>query len=239
MGNCDDGGEVKMKTGQWNWLAPLAAVFAFLIGPTPSFSQGKPADQLINRFIGAAAAGDTAKVKDLLAQGVDPNAYSTGYKNGTTAMMEAAQYGRRKVVGVLLDSGVDLKSPSTLAALSVAISKGHFRTASALLKRGVDSSVALVGLSGAANLQGLKFLFDKKVPVDVENFNGATPLMSAAGSGQTEAVKLLLAYGADVNYQNKKFQLHGTDVCRVSKGEIRNRPGARGEWGGCESSGWT
>lgn len=183
-------------------LAQYAAIFAVILtmGLQPSFGKDTLEDELVR----AAAVGEEAKVKDLLARGANVNALSSG-PFGTTALMQAAQYGHKNIISILLGQGVDLKSRHTQVALSWSISKSDFEIASMLIERGVDSRVAVVQSCSDGNLKAVNFLLDKGASVNFEDVNGTTPLMAASGSGHSEVAKLLLAQKAGINYQNKDF----------------------------------
>jgi uncharacterized protein len=66
----------------------------------------------------------------------------------------------------------------------------------------------------------MKVLLDNYAFIDAQSPNGTTPLMMAAMYGSTEAVKLLLAEGADTTMKN---QLGMTAVDFATKA---NRPEA-------------
>jgi len=75
-----------------------------------------------------------------------------------------------------------------------------------LLERGVDGRIALVGHAQDGKLEGIGFLLDNGVSVEGEDANHTTALMAASSYGHAEAVRLLLAKKALVNYQS---ELHG------------------------------
>ena len=41
-------------------------------------------------------------------------------------------------------------------------------------------------------------------PIDLEDFDGFTPLMSAAASLAVKSMRVLIKYGANVNHKTKK-----------------------------------
>jgi ankyrin repeat protein len=193
-----------MKSKASMRLAHLSLVLAGLLAISPRLALGE--DNLQDQLVRAASAGDEVKVKDLLARGANVNTPSSG-KFGSTPLMHAAQNGHKTIAKLLLERGVDLKSGDSQTALSWSASRGHFEIATMLLERGVDRRIALVQNCSEGNLKALNFLLDEKAILDVEDANGETPLMAAASSARTEAVRLLLTKKADVNYRNKDYGL--------------------------------
>jgi ankyrin repeat protein len=80
-----------------------------------------------------AAAGDIAKVRQMLDRGVDPNAADSG---GWTALHLAAGHGHLDVVRALLDRGADPARPNKMGdtPLHVAVVLNQLGTAQALLE---------------------------------------------------------------------------------------------------------
>jgi ankyrin repeat protein len=119
------------------------------------------------------------KVETLLAHGADVNAKS---KTGRTALLLAALHnGSDRVVDFLLARGADIKATDArgltfLGAASAACNPHQVRIA---VERGLDVNAKDVSL-------------------------GFTPLMNAAGNGDLESVKILLAHGANVNAVSAK-----------------------------------
>lgn len=148
------------------------------------------------------AIGQVEKVRLLLAKGAQVNAQS---KQGYTALSLAAnREGSAEVIKVLLDHGAELPAINLLGA---AARSGDLRVMRMLLEKGADPN-------DRNNLDGEAPATEKRVSIRnarpsapqvfVPALNpGGTPLMYAALSGNTEAIKLLLAKGADVNARNK------------------------------------
>jgi len=124
-------------------------------------------------LIEAVKRGDVATVRSLLKQKVDANATEP---DGTTALHYAADRGDVQVVDALLVAGAAFNSPNRFGATAfgLASAKGFAPVMELLLQAGEDAK-AIVG--------------------------GEPVLMMAARSGSVDAVKLLLAGGADPNVQ--------------------------------------
>jgi ankyrin repeat protein/uncharacterized protein DUF3471 len=98
----------------------------------------------------AATAGDVAKVKELLEQGVDPNSAN---RYGGTALSFASDKGHIEIVKLLLDRGANPNSKDTFynfTAISWAVQKGHGDIVKLLLAKGAepDLQVLMAGLHG-------------------------------------------------------------------------------------------
>lgn len=127
-----------------------------------------------NKFVGAAAKGEIATVKTMLAEGADIN--QRGSFHGETALISAARKGRTETVQLLLDRGADMDATddSGRTALTEAADNDHCDVIRALLNKGAD-----------VNAKGTRY--------------GGTALMMAAHVRRVDAVQLLLQNGADVN----------------------------------------
>jgi hypothetical protein len=124
----------------------------------------------------AAAAGDARRVESLLRQGRDANERDSF---GWTALHTAARNGHVRVIEALLAGGADPDLPDTRnrwTPLMHAIHKHQDQAARALIAAGADVRDG----SGSTPVR-----------------TGTTPLMMAAGYGNTEIVRLLLERGAD------------------------------------------
>lgn len=134
----------------------------------PFASEGGP--QTDGRLQNAARANDIGRVRELLAEGVDPNGLNTG---GLGALHRAAWPGHTEVVPVLIEGGADPNQPSNSGATPLLIAVANARDAFIEL---------LAGLGGDVN-QG--------------DNHGLTPLDKAAQGGHVETVRLLLRLGAN------------------------------------------
>ncbi len=119
----------------------------------------------------AAFSGDFEQVRNLLAQGVDPNGAGS---SGESPLLLAVRAGHVHVIQALLRAGADPGQRGGVndwTPLMHAVHKNQERSAIALLEGGADPN-AITG-------------------------HAETALMMAAGYGQTGMVRILLSRGAD------------------------------------------
>ena len=144
-----------------------------LLGSIMTVSCGLPSMMAAPRrhkLFRAAESGDVKQVERLLDHGL--NVDTSGFYSDR-ALRRAAAYGQCEVVKVLLDRGARTDDNIAELALRDAIARDHTCTVALLLDYGASAN---------ANY-----------------YLGGTPLMSAAQSGNVEAVGLLLRAGADPN----------------------------------------
>ena len=119
----------------------------------------------------AAGRGDASSVEALLDAGADPN---TTLPEGETALMTAARTGAVDVLRLLLDRGADPRAREGWrgqTALHWAAAENHARAIHTLVERGAD--------------------------VDERSAAGWSALLYAVRAGRGDAVRALLAAGAD------------------------------------------
>src|SRR5450830_748499 len=153
-------------------------------------------------FFRAVSVDNANGVRDILAEGNDPNLIST--VDEETALMLAVREEADKVYQVLLNTpGINLETPATNGntALMLAAYKHKQALVEALLAKGAKVNqagwTALHYAASAGDLPIMKILFDRQAVVDARATTNITPLMFAAREGQEEAVRLLLSWGAD------------------------------------------
>jgi len=133
-----------------------------------------PADTPI---VDAAKSGDAERMRSLLQEGVDVNAAEG---DGMTALRWAAFRDDLKIAEVLLYAGANVGARTRVNAISpliLAARNGSAAMVEMILDAGADANSAMT--------------------------TGTTPLMSAATSGDQDAVKVLLGHDADVGATEK------------------------------------
>ncbi|MGA7412046.1 MAG: ankyrin repeat domain-containing protein [Bryobacteraceae bacterium] len=178
-----------------------------------------------NKF-GATAliwgAHDAAKVRILIASGVDVNAQAN---SGRTALMSAAAtVGAADAVKELLAAGADVKARDSMnrGAIAAAADAGDVAILRQLLAKGGDPNEsaqfgsALINVSLRGNVEAVKMLIaygadvnfksahNPPVKAGVQDMGELTALMTAASCGHSEEVNILLNAGASVNVSDMR-----------------------------------
>lgn len=156
----------------------------------------------------AAAAGDLAGVKNLLAG--DATLITAEDQNSTRdlPLHSAATTGQLEVIRYLVESGatVDAFDSDNSTPLHVAAVRGHPACVEYLIGQGAD--LAFQDNNGAwsmtfaisgGNEEVVAMLIKAGAPLDLETANGITVLHYAAMRSMTETIVALIAGGADVN----------------------------------------
>ena len=168
----------------------------------------------------AVMHGYVDAVRDLLRLGAIPAAV---HEDGTTPLHRAAEYGRARIVEMLVQDGgadVDTLSAKNETALCVAVAIEHVRTTKAFLRLGANPNVVCHSsvtrktnyetVSGHEGHPPLfyagKIITDELLRhgADVDardttpNYKGYTALLHAAARGELDVVRSLLDAGADV-----------------------------------------
>jgi len=160
-------------------------------------------------FHDAASVGDLERVRELLEEGIDPNARDA---HGETPLHKAASEGHVHVARLLLEHGANPNARDEVGwtPLHWAAYKGHVDVVKLLLKHGADpnaqSNSGETPLHIAAyngHVEVVKLLLEYKADPNAKDKDGDAPLHAAARRGHVEIVKLLLEYGADPKVKDK------------------------------------
>ena len=166
------------------------------------------------RLINAAAAGDIAAVRSLLAEGAHIHAQ---YKGGLSAIVAAAYGNKLAVVDVLIAAGADvnMKDDSLQSAYLIATSEGYPELLEKTLAAGADvhatdsyNGTGLIRAADRGHVEIIQALLRTDIRLDHVNRLGWTALLEAiilgdGGKRHTEVVRLLTAAGADINLADR------------------------------------
>lgn len=148
-----------------------------LLGGRPGVKRGKHRLELHL----AIAQEDLAKVRELLADGADPNSYD---RRGRTPLMSAADVTNPELCKLLMAHGADVSL----------ISRDEFQ-----------APAIIYAASRKQSLDTLKVLLEGGSPVDARLADWQfTPLILAASLQSRENVQLLLAFKANVRLRDKE-----------------------------------
>lgn len=159
----------------------------------------------------AIESGDSAAVRQLLAQGAQPN----GHTQHTTLLHTAILLQQTPIVRLLLNGGADAQYPDTegLYPLHVAASRGSTAIVNALVRGGAlltqttpEGSTAL-DLAAATNRAATaRALVQAGADLEATNAEGNTPLLTACALGHRGVTQTLLQLGADLTATNRQGQ---------------------------------
>ena len=163
----------------------------------------KPVDPKVRELIDAVRKHEITSVKGIVKSA--PEHVNGRDSGGSTPLHHAAGFGTLETMKRLIEAGaeVDARNDRNSTPLHWAVS--DIEKMRLLLARGAEIDAKTererTPLSLAASLRfdiaPLKLLLDKGANPNIASINGQTPLMSAAGAGNVEAMELLLAKKAD------------------------------------------
>jgi len=128
----------------------------------------------------AADAGDLAKVKAFIEEGIDVNTKV----HGCTPLHCAARHGHKEVAELLIAEGADInaKDMRGRTPIDLAINKGRKEIAKLLASKSGDVSLHVAAYVG--DLQRVEKLIDGGANVDAKDQKGQTSLHYAAKAGE-------------------------------------------------------
>ena len=149
--------------------------------------------------------GRPEAVMTLLANGADPRAADA---DGNTPLHHAARSSDPGVAALLRDAAaeLDVLNAEGVTPLGMACAAGNWRLARFLLERGAKAepagaTPALLAAAGSEedDAAGVQLLLKHKAKVDARDAHGRSALHEAALAGNDDALRALLAAGADVH----------------------------------------
>lgn len=164
----------------------------------------------------AAMKGNRDAVKTLIAQGADVNA---AQGDGMSALHWAADKGDAAMAEMLIYAGANTGAVTRIGAytpLHLASRAGSLEVVQALLKSGaaVDAKTSVSGATplhlaaSSGNPAVVTALLDAKADINAKEAEwGQTPLIFAAALNRVEAIKVLMARGANPNVTSKFVDL--------------------------------
>ncbi len=167
-------------------------------------SPSAPSDQ---QLIQAAARGDNALVRRLIAEGASVKARDSGQR---TALLAATQGNHVEAARLLIAAGADVNAKDAIedSAYLLAGARGYLEILRLTLAAGADlkstnryGGTALTPACHYGHLEAVRELLKTKIDVNQVNKLGWTGLLEAVilgdgGRAHTEIVRLLLAHGA-------------------------------------------
>src|SRR5215216_5331691 len=191
-------------------LNSLALVAASTLVVAATTFRGAPAP-----VADAAMRGDLTAVKKLIAQGVSVNA---AQGDGMTALHWAADRADSALANALVRAKANVRATTRIGAytpLHIASRTGNPAVVKALLTAGSDvkatttsGATALHLAAAAGNPAIVTALLDKGADANAKESEwGQTPLVFAAEYNRAEAIKVLLARGADASIHTRVTNL--------------------------------
>lgn len=166
--------------------------------------------EINSELMAAAANGDAATTRHLLAKGADVH---TADAHGITPLIAAAYQNHVEVARVLIEAGADVNAQdeSQQSAYLISTSEGYLELLQLTLAAGADvhsldsfNGTGLIRAADRGHVEIIEELLKTDIEIDHINRLGWTALLEAiilgdGGPRHTEVVRLLVDAGADVH----------------------------------------
>lgn len=179
------------------------------------------------RLIQAVKDQDLASIRILLDSGIDVNAAEA---DGSRALHWSVHRNNIDITRLLLETGIEVnaKNRYEVAALSLAANNGNPDMIELLLNAGAfpntamaENETVLLTAARTGDVESLALLIDAGANVNErETWRGQSALMWAAGEGNLEVVKQLVAKGADISARSTRGFTPLLFAAREGKTEI-------------------
>lgn len=162
----------------------------------------------------------------LLDHGADLHAQDT---IGDTPLNWAAYYGHDDLVQLYLDRGADWSVSGRQGnAIDIAIHRGHQELVRLLIERGAGKALSpeakvFIQAVQSGNLARVEAALEEGLSPDQTDELGSPSLVLAAGAGQEEVVRYLIAKGADRQAMNRVGETALARAARFGHRDVVNR----------------
>lgn len=183
--------------------ASLTALTLLFWGPLlKSSGQSLSTDKFklpVPELIVAVRHGDHARIRELLAQGVDPNVRDTEASRPLPAWAWSFLVGDEKGLAHFSDTDLVIDKNGARAALSYVAVRGNAELAKNVIDNAETADGAALTLAaGSGDLAMVRLLLDHGANPNLVVSHADTALMAAARTGNGDIIRALVAKNADV-----------------------------------------
>jgi ankyrin repeat protein len=166
------------------------------------------------------STGDVEAVRLLLEAGAEPGRFVTDDERPSSALYHAVASGApAELVALLREHGAE-RHASESELFLLACLRGDREQATARREWLAEADPdAIVRAAEAGNMPALELMLELGFGADARGHDGATPLHTAAYGGSPEAVRLLLARGAEIEARDTRWEATPLLWALVGSGE--------------------
>ena len=180
-------------------------IIAVICFATSALSQYDPEDPKNVQLLDAVKQGDETRVKQLLAEGANPNILNV---EKVSVLKIAARNGSTQIVKLLLESGANpSSSDEEWSALRGAAYNGYVEIVRLLIEAGAEINVTpkasmpilvyVIGKNEPASFEVIQELVKHGADLNASSHQGITPMLMAAMRNRKDIMSLLEKAGAD------------------------------------------